>query len=539
MRRRDFLGVAATGGAAAVFAPGHATGATLPPPARDLPARGELDELTVAELGEAMRTGRYTARRLAELYLARIAAVDRVPGGLNAVIEVNPDALAIAAERDRERAAGRVRGPLHGIPVMVKDNIDTGDRMMTTAGALALAGSHAARDATIMARLREAGAVLLGKTNLSEWANYRSRRSSSGWSGRGRQTRNPWALDRNPCGSSSGSGAAVSANLCAVAIGTETDGSIVCPSSANGIVGLKPTVGLLSRRGIIPISATQDTAGPMGRRVADVAALLGTLAGPDPEDPVTAGAAEHAIADYTRFLDADGLRGRRIGILRAEFGFHEAVDAILETAIATMRDRGAVIVDPVEIVAPRGIGGWESLVLSYEFKDGVNRYLGGLGAGAPVHSLAEVIAFNEANADRSMPYFRQETLLRAQGRGGLDTPEYLDAVRQMTEAARTEGIDATLAAHRLDAIMAPTGGPAWPIDVINGDHFGGGSSEHAARAGYPAISVPAGFVHGLPVGMTLFSTAWREGELIAMAHAFELASGIRRAPGLPATLELS
>ncbi len=538
MKRREFLGVATTGGLVAGIGGGEGHAAALEPPARGLPARGELDELTVAELGEAMRTGRYTARRLAELYLARIAEVDRVPGGLNAVIEVNPDALAIAAERDRERAAGRLRGPLHGIPVLVKDNIDTGDRMMTTAGALALVGSRAARDATIIARLRASGAVLLGKTNLSEWANYRSRRSSSGWSGRGRQTRNPFALDRNPCGSSSGSGAAVSANLCAIAIGTETDGSIVCPSSANGVVGLKPTVGLLSRRGIIPISATQDTAGPMGRRVADVAALLGALAGADPDDPVTAAAADHAVPDYTRFLDADGLRGRRIGILRAEFGFHEEVDAILEAAIATMRDRGAVIVDPVEIASPRGIGGWEGLVLSYEFKDGVNRYLAGLGSGAPVRSLAEVIAFNDANVDRSMPYFRQETLLRAQGRGGLDTPEYVDARRQMLEGARTQGIDATLATHRLDAIMAPTGGPAWPIDVINGDHFGGGSSEHAARAGYPAISVPAGFVHGLPVGMTLFSGAWREGDLLAMAYAFELASGVRRAPGLPASLEL-
>jgi amidase len=451
---------------------------------------------------------------------------------------MNPDAPAIADQMDRERAAGKVRGPLHGIPVMIKDNIDTGDRMMTTAGALALVGSRAAHDAFIVARLRDAGAVLLGKTNLSEWANYRSRRSSSGWSGRGRQTRNPWALDRNPCGSSSGSGAAVSANLCAVAIGTETDGSVVCPANANGVVGLKPTVGLWSRSGIIPISSTQDTAGPMGRTVADVAVLLGALAAGDRADARTAEASGRRQSDYTRFLDRDGLRGRRIGVLRDEFGFHEAVDAIMERALSRMRAAGAVIVDPVEIHAPRGIGGWESTVLSYEFKDGVDRYLAGLGPEAMVHSLADVIAFNETNADRSMPYFGQETLIRAQSRGGLDAPEYRDAVRQMTEGARAKGIDATLAEHRLDAIMAPTGGPAWTIDLINGDHFGGGSSGHAARAGYPNITVPAGYVHGLPVGVSLFSTAWREPELIAMAYAFEQVDPVRRAPPLVPTLEL-
>lgn len=537
MRRRDFLHAAGVASALPLAGPGMARAPRGSLAARPTAApHAELDELTIAELQVAMQAGRYTSRRLVELYLARIAAVDRPPGGVNAVIELNPDARAIADERDRERRAGRVRGPLHGIPVMLKDNIDTGDRMMTTAGSLALAGSRAPRDAFIAARLREAGAVLLGKTNLSEWANYRADRSSSGWSGRGGQTRNPYVLDRNPCGSSSGSAAAVSASLCAVAIGTETDGSIVCPASACGIVGIKPTVGLWSRSGIIPISETQDTAGPMGRMVADAAALLGPLAGEDPRDPRTASAAGHRHADYTRFLDRNGLRGRRIGVLRSRFGFHERVDAILEEALAVMRREGAVIVDPVELES-RGIGDRESLVLSYEFKDGVNRYLSGT-PGAPVRSLAEVIAFNAANADASMPYFGQETLVEADKRGGLDTPEYREALTAMLEGARARGIDATIAKHRLDAIMAPTGGPAWPIDVINGDHFGGGSSGYAARAGYPGITVPAGFVHGLPVGLSLFSGAWQEPALIAMAYAYEQASRVRQPPRFVRTLDL-
>jgi amidase len=484
-----------------------------------------------------MASGRYTSRRLVELYLARIAEVDAIAGGVNSVIEVNPDALAIADRADAERRAGRVRGPLHGIPILIKDNIDTGDRMMTTAGSLALVGPPAPRDAFIVARLREAGAVLLGKTNLSEWANYRSSRSSSGWSSRGRQTRNPYALDRNPCGSSSGSGAAVSANLCAIAIGTETDGSIVCPASACGVVGLKPTVGLWSRSGIIPISATQDTAGPMGRTVADVAALLGPLAGVDPDDSRTATAPARTITDYTAFLDRNGLRGKRIGVLRARFGFHEQVDDILEAALNVMRAAGAEIVDPVEMRSPRGVGGWENTVLSYEFKDGLNRYLAAR-PDAPVRSLTEVIAFNRANAGRVMPYFQQETLLASEQRGGLDSAEYREALTNMLQGSRQEGIDATMAEYRLDAIMAPTGGPAWPIDVIGGDHFGGGSSGYAARAGYPNITVPAGFVHGLPVGLSLFAGAWQEPALIAMAYAYEQASMARQAPRFLRTLVL-
>lgn len=536
MKRRDFLQAAGLATALPLAGTDRVRARRLPEAPPGSARRTELDELTVAELQAAMQSGRYTSRRLVELYLARSAEVDAVPGGVNAVIELNPEARAIADERDRERRAGRVRGPLHGIPVMVKDNIDTGDRMQTTAGSLALAGSRAPRDAFIIARLREAGAVLLAKTNLSEWANYRADRSSSGWSGRGGQTRNPYALDRNPCGSSSGSAAAVSANLCAVAIGTETDGSIVCPASACGIVGIKPTVGLWSRSGIIPISATQDTAGPMARTVADAAALLGPLAGADPRDPRSAAATGHAHPDYTRFLDRNGLRGKRIGVLRSRFGFHERVDAILDEALAVMRREGAVIIDPVEVKS-RGIGEHESIVLSYEFKDGVNRYLAGTPR-APVRTLPEVIAFNTANAEASMPYFGQDTLVKAEGRGGLETPEYREALAAMLEGARAGGIDATIAEHRLDAIMAPTGGPAWPIDVINGDHFGGGSSGYAARAGYPNVTVPAGFVHGLPVGLSLFAGVWQEPALIAMAYAYEQASRVRRAPQFLRTLEL-
>ena len=483
-----------------------------------------------------LSSGEQTSRSITQLYLERIDSLDKRGPELRHMLDLNPDALEIAERLDSERKQGRVRGQMHGIPVLLKDNIDTADRMTTTAGSLALEGSIPAQDAFIARRLREAGAVLLGKTNLSEWANIRSTRSSSGWSARGGQGRNPFVLDRNPCGSSSGSGGAISASYAAVAVGTETDGSIVCPSSANGLAGIKPTLGLVSRSGIIPIAHSQDTAGPMARTVADAATLLGALAGIDPRDPATSASRGRSHPDYTRFLDRNGLRGKRIGVLRSRFGFHERVDAILDEALAVMRREGAVIIDPVEVKS-RGIGEHESIVLSYEFKDGVNRYLAGTPR-APVRTLAEVIAFNTANAEASMPYFGQDTLVKAEGRGGLETPEYREALAAMLEGARAGGIDATIAEHRLDAIMAPTGGPAWPIDVINGDHFGGGSSGYAARAGYPNVTVPAGFVHGLPVGLSLFAGVWQEPALIAMAYAYEQASRVRRAPQFLRTLEL-
>ena len=495
-----------------------------------------LEEFTVEVLQQAMADGVYSARQIAEMYIKRIEEVDQ--DGLNSVIEVNPDALAIADELDKERADGNVRGPLHGIPIMIKDNIDTGDKMMTTAGSLALEGSRAAQDAFIVTKLREAGAVLLGKTNLSEWANFRSERSSSGWSSRGRQTRNPYALDRNPCGSSSGSGAAVSANLCAIAIGTETNGSIVCPSSANGIVGIKPTVGLWSRSGIIPISHTQDTAGPMARTVADAVTLLGPLTGIDANDERTNESEGNSHEDYRQFLDSDGLQGKRVGVMRSAFGFHEKVDAVMESAIAIMKSSGAEIVDPVEIKTNSDYGRSGYEVLLYEFKDGLNKYLAGLGTDAPVKSLQEIISFNEEHRDRSMPYFEQEILKLSQEKGDLNEAEYKEALEKILRLSREEGIDATLKEHQLDAIVAPTGGPAWPIDVINGDHFGGGSSSPAARAGYPNITVTAGYVHGLPVGISMFSTAYQEPKLIAMAYAFEQARGPREVPKFLPTLDL-
>lgn len=498
-------------------------------------ARFELEEVSIASLQAGLEYGRWTSRMLVERYLARIQDVDRKGPTLRSIIEVSPEALAMADALDAERKAGRRRGPLHGVPILIKDNLDTADRMPTSAGSLALAASFASRDAAVVARLREAGAIILGKTNLSEWANFRSTRSSSGWSARGGQCRNPYVLDRSPCGSSSGTGAAVAASLAAAGLGTETDGSIVCPSSACGLVGIKPTVGLVSRSGIIPIAASQDTAGPMARTVTDAVLLLNAIVGVDPTDPATA-AAPRAVRDYTAFLDARGLKGARLGVARAFFGFNPHVDALVEDALRVLKAEGATLVDPVDLTVPPGLDDAELTVLLHEFKAGINAYLAGLGPAAPVRTLADLIAFNEREAAREMPYFGQELFIRAEATKGLDAPEYRKALAACRRLARDEGIDRVAVRHRLDAIVAPTGGPAWTIDLLNGDHFTGGSSTPAAVAGYPAITVPAGFVRGLPVGITFFGRAWSEPVLIRLAFAFEEATHHRRPPRFLETL---
>jgi len=498
----------------------------------------ELDELSVSALQDGIKSGQFTARSLTEKYLARIDEIDRQGPKLASVIEINPDALAIAEGLDKERKAKGPRGPLHGIPVLIKDNIGTHDRMTTTAGSLALGGSIPPQDAFVASRLREAGAVILGKTNLSEWANIRSSHSTSGWSGRGGQTRNPYALDRNPCGSSSGSGVAVAASLCAVAVGTETDGSIVCPATVNGIVGIKPTLGLMSRTGIIPIAHSQDTAGSMTRSVADAAILLGALAGVDPADSVTAQSRGKAPADYSRFLDPNGLRGARLGVARKFFGFSDAVDQLMNNALEAMKRQGAILVDPADIEAADKLGDPEFQVLLYEFKADLNAYLAGLGPGAPVHSLQEVIEFNERNRERGMPYFGQDVFLKAEEKGALTSKEYLDALETCQRLARAEGIDAVMEKHHLDALVAPTGSPAWPTDLVNGDRSAGGSSTPAAVAGYPHISVPAGLVFGLPVGISFFGRAYSEPTLIKLAYGFEQATKLRQPPRFLGTVHV-
>jgi amidase len=499
----------------------------------------ELDEITLEDLQAGLSSGRWSSTSITETYLTRIDAVDRQGPALHAVLETNPDALAIARDLDAERAGGQVRGPLHGVPVLLKDNVGTADRLTTTAGSLALEGSIPPADAFIARRLREAGAVILGKANLSEWANFRSTRSSSGWSGRGGQCRNPFALHRNPCGSSSGSGAAVSANLCALAIGTETNGSIVCPSSANGVVGVKPTVGLWSRSAIIPISHSQDTAGPMTRTVRDAAILLGAVAGVDPADEATAASEGHGHTDYTQFLDPAGLRGARIGVVRSTFGFHDGVDRVMEAALQAMRDAGATVVDEVTIPNQEGLGEPAYDVLLYEFKADLNAYLAALGPGAPIRTLEDAIRFNEEHRDREMPYFGQEIFLASQEKGPLTDEAYRQALDRTQRHSGPEGIDAAMDEHRLDALVAPTGGPAWVIDLIDGDHFGGGSSSPAARSGYPNITVPAGFVLGLPVGLSFFGRRWSEPTLLRLTYAFEQATRARRAPGFRTSDDLS
>jgi amidase len=537
-RLRAFLTLAATASfvliAATATAP-HIRGQATTP-------RFDLEEATVADLQQRMTSGRETARSLVEKYLQRIEAIDRQGPALHSVIETNPDALAIADRLDAERRTRGPRGPLHGIPILLKDNIATADRMMTTAGSLALAGAPAAKDAFIVHQLREAGAVILGKTNLSEWANFRSTHSSSGWSGRGGQTRNPYALDRNPSGSSSGSGTAAAASLCAVAIGTETDGSIVSPSNNNGLVGIKPTIGLVSRSGIVPIAHSQDTAGPMARTVADAAAVLGAMVGVDPADAPTRNSTQKGLRDYSKSLDPNGLKGARIGVVRNRlFGYNAAADRIADQAIADMKNQGAVIVDPANIPTLSKFGDSEFEVLLYEFKADLNKYLSALGPSAPVHTLADIIAFNDAHKDQELPYFGQEIMLMAQKKGPLTDPRYLQALAKNHRLSRALGIDAVMTKDRLDALVAPTSGPAWLIDLVNGDSFGGDAaspSTVAAVAGYPHITVPAGYFRGLPVGISFFGRAWSEPTLIKLAYAYEQATKHRRPPTFAASADL-
>jgi len=530
MDRRDFvrLGVAA----------GAAAGVTRLAGAANTHGNSILDA-GVHEQQAQMEAGKLTSRALVQQYLARIAAVDKAGPRVNAVIELNPDALAIAEELDRERKAGKLRGPLHGIPVLIKDNIATADKMSTTAGSLALAGVRASKDAFVAQKLRAAGAIILGKTNLSEWANMRSTHSVSGWSGRGGQTRNPYALDRNTSGSSAGSGAAMAAGLATLAIGTETDGSIVSPSSTCGIVGIKPTLGLVSRSGIIPIAHSQDTAGPMTRTVSDAALLLGAIAGVDAQDAATRdgqGGAAHA-ADYAAALRTDGLRGKRIGVARNFFGSSPAIDALIEKELAVLKAQGATLVD-VQLPNVDKYGDSELEVLLGEFRPDLESYLQNYAPHAPVKSMADIIAFNDKNPGRELQHFGQEHLVAAQNKPGLDDKAYREALANNHRYAREEGIDKILKEEKLDALVAPTGGTAWLTDYINGDHYGGSFSSPAAVAGYPHVTVPAGYVQGLPVGLSFVGTAWTEAALIGMAYAYEQASQRRRPPTFPATVNV-
>lgn len=487
-----------------------------------------LSEITVDELQQKMTTGELTARTITEHYLKRIEDIDNSGPALNSVIEINPDALIIADELDKQRKEGKVRGPLHGVPVLIKDNINTADKMMTTAGSLALEDNIAAEDAFIVTKLRNAGAVILGKTNLSEWANFRSERSTSGWSSRGGQTKNPFVLDRNPCGSSSGSGSAVSANLCAIAIGTETNGSIACPSSTNGVVGIKPTVGLWSRSGIIPISATQDTAGPMTRTVKDAVILLGALTGVDQNDVATNASNGKSKTDYTAHLKIDGLKGKRIGVEKQFLKSHEAVDALLAKTLDQLRNAGAEVIEVELVSKTRPVGGEEYRVLKYEFKDGLNKYLA--KSNAKVRSLEDVIKFNKENEAKAMPYFKQEILESSQALGDLDSKEYKDALDKLLKTVRG-AIDGLFNEHKLDAICGPANGPSWCIDMINGDYFTGyGTYSPAAIAGYPSITIPMGQVFELPIGFSFIGKPFGEGELIEVAYAYEQVSKNRVAP---------
>ena len=530
--RRKFLKTSVIGGLAA---------ASISPLAfikRDLPASfsiaeiqpSEFEEITIGDLTEGIKSGKYTIRSIAEHYISRINEIDKNGPAINSVIELNPDALEMADALDKEFKEKGPRGPLHGIPVLIKDNIDTADKMQTSAGSLVFGDSKPSKDAFLVRQLRKAGALILGKTNLSEWANIRSTHSTSGWSGRGGLTKNPYALDRNTSGSSSGSGAAVSSNLCSIAVGTETDGSVVSPSSINGIVGIKPTVGLVSRAGIIPISHSQDTAGPMARTVRDAAILLGAMAGADPEDPATRDKSRKAYGDYTQFLDANGIKGARIGVNRKYFGFHPEVDKVIENALQILRNNGAVLVDPADVDTIGKFDDSEMTVMMYELKADMKSYLEHRGPGTPVHSLKDLIDFNNKNEKAEMPYFEQELFLKADERGPLTDKEYLDALEKNHLLTRNEGIDAVIDKYNLDALVSPTDSPAWMTDLVDGDHFLGGSSSLAAVAGYPHITVPAGFVFGLPIGISFYGRAWSEPVLLKITYGFEQATKARRMP---------
>jgi amidase len=527
--RREFLktgGVLAAGMSVAPLLGACATVGALAPITN-------VEEMGIAEIQAAMKAGRLSTESLVQMYLARIQAIDRNGPTLRSVQEINPDAIPIARALDEERKAGRSRGPLHGIPVLLKDNIATADKMETTAGALALVGARPREDSTIAQRLRQAGAVILGKASMSEWAYFKSTPGSSGWSARSGQARNPYALNRTPCGSSSGSAIAVAASLVTVSIGTETDGSIICPAGVNGVVGIKPTVGLTSRAGVIPISVTQDTIGPFGRTVADAAAVLGALVGVDQRDPATQASFGKAQTDYAKYLELNGLRGARLGVPReGYFGYSPKADAIVNQAIETLRQGGATIVDPVKIpnFDRAALTSAELVVLLYEFKAGVNAYLAGVAPGALVRTLDDVIEFNKRNTRENMPYFGQELLVRAQAKGDLTEAEYLEALEKCRRLAGKEGMDAIMDELSLDALIAPTTTPAWPVDLVNGDQFRGSSAKSAALVGYPLVSVPAGFAQGLPVGITFMGRAWSEPTLIKLAYAFEQASKARRPP---------
>jgi amidase len=525
MKRRSFLATALTGAAASQ------TACQYVPPA-STPTDFELDEVSLADLAAGLEKGKWTSQRLVQLYLDRIATVDRSGPKLGAVLALNPDAANLAAQLDQERKNGHVRGPLHGIPILVKDNIQTRDPMSTTAGSLALADWRAPEDAFVVARLRAAGAIILGKTNLSEWANFRSTHSTSGWSGRGGQTKNPYALDRNPSGSSSGSGAGASANLCAAGIGSETDGSVTSPSSINGICGIKPTVGLVSRSGIIPISASQDTAGPMARTVSDLAILLTVMAHVDLQDPAPVPV---KVMDLSRALDPNGLRGARLGIARKFFETSAPLDMFLNGCVAALKKAGAEVIDPAELATHGQLDAPEQEVLFYEFKDGINRYLTRLPSGSPARTLKDLIAYNEQNREREMPFFAQELFLQAEAKGPLTDPAYLKARADCIRLSRQDGIDALVAKHKLDAVVTLTSGPAWFTDHVNGDRDTGGCTTPAAVAGYPHITVPAGFYSGLPIGLSFFGPAWSEPTLIKFAFAWEQQMNARRKPTFAAS----